>query len=95
MNTPEFIQLYGYETHDFENFVDLIFEDNKVMTRYYLKKNNVDLATINQMIYILTINFGFIIDKDLKDRLELIDFKTGSMRFYIWRNGLVEFHTKQ
>jgi len=94
MNTSNFIQLYGYETPTFENFIDLVFEDNKTFTRIYLRKENVETRELNEIIHVLTINYGFIIDKDLSDRVELIDFKTGTIRFYIWRNGLIEFYSK-
>lgn len=94
MNTS-FVELFGYETPSFESFIDLVFEDNKTFSRCYLRKENVNTLELNNLIHLLTINFGFIIDKELKDRLELIDYKTGKMRFYIWKNGLIEYYSKQ
>jgi hypothetical protein len=93
MNTS-FVELFGYETSSFESFIDLVFEDNKTFSRYYLRKENVNRLELNNLIHLLTIKFGFIIDKELKDRLELIDSKTGKMRFYIWKNGLIEYYSK-
>jgi hypothetical protein len=90
----KFVQLYGLETIDFENFIDLVYEDNKSYIRCYLRKTNVDLNTINEIIESLTIDHGFIIDKQLSDRLELVDSKTGKNRFYIWNNGMVEYYSK-
>jgi len=93
MNTSNFVQLYGYESPNFENFVDLVFENNKKFTRHYVKKLTNSLDELNGLIDLLTVDYGFIIDKELKDRLELIDSKTGKSRFYIWRNGLIEFYS--
>jgi len=93
--STQFVELYGYESPTFEYFVDLVFENSKTFSRCYLRKENVKIEERNEMIRLLTINFGFIVDKELKDRLELIDSKTGRMRFYIWKNGLIEFHSKE
>ena len=94
MNT-QFVELFGYETPSFESFIDLVFEDNKTFSRCYLRKENVKTEEINRLINLLAICHGFVIDKELKDRIELIDSKTGKMRFYIWKNGLIEYYSKE
>lgn len=93
--STQFVELFGYESPTFESFVDLVFENNKTFSRCYLRQENIKTDELNKMIRLLTINFGFILDKELKDRLELVDSKTGRMRFYIWKNGLIEFHSKE
>ena len=93
--SSQFLELYGYESNDLESFMDLVFEDNKTFSRCYLRKQNIERSELNYIINLLTINFGFIIDKEFKDRLEMVDSKTHKMRFYIWKNGLIEYYSKQ
>ena len=73
--STKFVELFGYESASFESFIDLVYEDNKTFSRYYLRKENVNTIELNNLIHLMTIKFGFIIDKELKDRLELIDSK--------------------
>jgi hypothetical protein len=93
--STQFVEVFGFESPNFESFIDLVFENNKTFSRFYLRKENVSTEERNKIIRLLTINYEFIIDKELKDRLELIDYRTGKMRFYIWKNGLIEYYSKE
>jgi hypothetical protein len=87
-----FKELYAFENNSFENYIDLIYDDNKVYKRLYIKYNNINNEQMNQLINVLTIEENFILDKSYKDRIELIDTKTGNIRYYIWFDGSIEIH---
>ena len=87
---PNFIQIYGNETASTEKFVDIIVENGNLYRRYYSKINNISRDKINELISKIVINDDFIIDKVSKDRIELVDSKTGKIRYYIWNHNCVE-----
>ena len=91
-NILPFKELYAFENKNFENYIDLIYDDNKIYKRLYIKYKIINKELINQLINVLTIEKNFILDKSYKDRIELIDTKTGNSRYYIWFDGSIEIH---
>jgi hypothetical protein len=91
MSVLPFKEIYGYETDNFEEFLDLVYKKEKILLRYYIKKNNVSQEDINKMIDTLVISFNFVLDRSRADRTELIDVQTGKTRFYVWNDGMVEY----
>ena len=71
--STQFIELFGYESPSFESFIDLVFENNKTFSTCYLRKERVNTIQLNEMINLLTINFGFIIDKELSSDITIED----------------------
>jgi hypothetical protein len=93
MYTQAFTELFGYETPNFEQFIDLVFEKNKVSLRCYIKQSKIPIEITKEFISLLVINYGFIMDKQNYQKMELIDSKTGKSRFYIWNDGTIEYHS--
>lgn len=91
MQVLPFTEIYGYETENFEEFLDLVYKNEKTLLRYYIKKNDISREEINRMIDTLVINFNFVLDRSRGDRTELIDVQTGKTRFYVWNDGMVEY----
>ena len=73
-----FMEIYGEENMNSENFIDVLVENGCLFKRYYSKINN------------LTVKENYIADKVSKEKIELIDSKTGKIRYYIWSNHTVE-----
>lgn len=86
----KFMEIYGEETYCSEQFIDLVVENNNVFKRYYSKLNLLTRDEINSLISKITIEDNFVIDKVLKERIELVDSKTGKIRYTIWNDNSVE-----
>jgi len=86
----KFMEIYGEESRYGEQFIDLIVENGHVFKRYYSKINLLTRDEINDLISKITIQDHFIIDKALNERIELVDSKTGKIRYTIWNDNSVE-----
>ena len=84
------MEIYGEETYCSEQFIDLVVENGRVFKRYYSKLNLLTRDEINNLISKITIEDNFIVDKVLKERIELVDSKTGKIRYTIWNDNSVE-----
>lgn len=85
-----FMEIYGEENMNSENFIDVLVENGCLFKRYYSKINNMHRDDIDKLIYNLTVKENYIADKVSKEKIELIDSKTGKIRYYIWSNHTVE-----
>jgi len=94
-NILPFKELYGVENEQFEKYMDIFNDNNKVYKRLYIKYNNVNETLINQLINVLTIQENFILDKVDKKKIELVNSKTGNIRYYIWSNRCVEIYKQE
>ena len=86
----KFMEIYGEETYCSEQFIDLVVENGHVFKRYYSKLILLTRDEINSLISKITIEDNFVIDKVLKERIELVDSKTGKIRYTIWNDNCVE-----
>lgn len=86
----KFIEIYGEETHCTEQFIDILVEKGNVFKRYYSKLNYLTRNEINNLISKIMINDNFILDKVSSQKMELVDSKTGKIRYIIWNNNCVE-----
>jgi hypothetical protein len=84
------VNAYYYENPTTENCVDIVVENGKIYKSYYSKRNFQSRADIDELIYHLVVKDGFVMDKSFKDRTELVDTKTGSIRYVFWTNNSVE-----
>ena len=84
------IEIYGKETYCTEQFIDLVIDKDHIYKRYYYKINQMTRDEINNIISKIMIEDNFIIDKVSSKKIELIDSKTGKIRYTIWNDNCVE-----
>ena len=84
------MEVYGYEDMREEHFIDVMVENGYLFKKYYSKINHMERNQIELLIEKLTIDQNFIIDKLSNERIELVDSKTGSIRYCIWNDSTVE-----
>jgi len=84
------MEIYGEESLTKENFIDVYVQEGNLYKRYYSKISNMPQQEIADLIHKITVEQGFIIDKSSSEKLELVDSKTGTIRYYIWANHTVE-----
>ena len=84
------MEVYGYEDMREEHFIDVLVENGYLYKRYYSKINHMERNQIELLINKLTVEQNFIMDKLTNERIELIDSKTGKIRYCIWNDCTVE-----
>jgi hypothetical protein len=89
------VSAYYFETPNTENSVDVVVENGKIYKSYYSKRNFTSRNDVDELIYHLVVQEGFIMDKSFKDRTEFVDTKTGSVRYVFWTNNSVEKYYRE
>ena len=84
------MEVFGYENMKEEHFIDVLVQNGYLFKRYYSKINNMERSQIELLIDKLIIDQNFIIDKLTNEKIELIDSKTGEIRYCIWNDSTVE-----
>ena len=90
------VNAFYHETPRTENSVDVVVENGKIYKSHYSKRNFKSRAEIDELIYQLVVNEGYVMDKSFKDRTEFVDTYTGLVRYVFWTNNSVEkFYREQ
>ena len=89
-NEKKFMEIFGETTFTTEKFIDLLVHNGHVFKRYYYKINQLPRENINKLISKLVIEDNYVVDKTFNNSIELIDYKTGKIRYTIWNNNSVE-----
>ena len=90
-----FKELSGIEYRNYESFVDAINKNGFVYKRYYTKYTNLTEEQINNIIDVITITNNFVLDKENKEYIELVETTNGKDRLFIWNNKTVEFTSEE
>jgi len=89
-NEHKFMEIFGETTFTTEKFIDLLVHNGRVYKRYYSKINQLPRDDINNLISKLVVEDNYVIDRTFNNSIELVDYKTGKIRYTIWNNNSVE-----
>ena len=95
MSESQYLNAYYNETTTTENSVDVVVESGKVYNSYYSQRKFKDVKLMYELMHDLLVNENYTMDKQEKGRIELVDRKTGHVRYVFWPDMSVEKYYRE
>lgn len=95
MSDSQYLNAFYNETRTTENSVDIEVENGKVYKSYYSQRKFKDVQLMYELMHYLLVNENYTMDKQEKGRIELVDRKTGLIRYVFWPNISVEKYYRE
>jgi hypothetical protein len=95
MSDSQYLDVFYDETATTGNSVFVVVENNKVYKSHYSQRKFKDAQLMYDLMHYLLVNENYTMDKQDKGRIELVDRKTGLIRYVFWPNMSVEKYYRE